>query len=173
MRPARRALPHMALHSHNRRLAVLLACACLGSAVAATETSANSGPNARPAAAKKISKKERAKIRKQLAREVKRDPSIFFKENFAKRAALVDFKLPLTVRLDTLDGQGGYLPSDDQLEVDYDDSTAPWPLAGGAMPAPQTTFLTGQFTMEASFGGDASGYGEPGALETVQGTQTT
>lgn len=119
--------------------------------------------------APKLSKKARAKLRRQLTKDVQRNPTLVFRKGFLKRAVLVDFKLPLTVRLDTLDGQGGVLPSDDQLEIDYDDSTTAWPIAGGTMPATQTTHLGGTFTMEASFGGDSSGYGELGALETVQG----
>jgi hypothetical protein len=86
-----------------------------------------------------------------------------------RQASIVDFRLPLTVRLSRSNGLGGYEPSDDTLEITWDDSVVPWPLAGGAPAAVQTTSLSGRFTMEAGFGGDASGYGELGALETVQG----
>jgi hypothetical protein len=41
------------------------------------------------------------------------------------------------------------------------------------MPAPQTTNLSGTFTLEGSFSDDASGYGELGALETTNGAGVT
>jgi hypothetical protein len=117
----------------------------------------------------KLSNKERKKLRRELSAQLRKQPADLFKKSFLKKADLVDFQLPLTVRLDTSNGQGGWLPSDDQLEVDWDDSTSVWPLTGGTLPASQLTYLSGNFTMQASFGSDATGYGELGAMETVQG----
>jgi hypothetical protein len=104
-----------------------------------------------------------------LRAQVKHNPGVILKKKFAKQAALVDFKLPTTVRLNRSDGAGGFEASDDVLEIAYDDSVIPWPLAGGMTPASQDTFLQGQFSLEASMSDDASGYGELGAMETVAG----
>jgi hypothetical protein len=119
------------------------------------------------------SARERSRLRRTLARRVRRNPGVMLDRGFMKTAALVNFTLPLSVRLSRSNGQGGYEPSDDQLEVTWDDSVVPWPLAGGAPAAPQTTMLSGRFTMEASWGGDVSGYGEPGAMEIAQGNRLT
>ena len=61
---------------------------------------------------------------------------------------------------------------DDQLEIDWDDSAIPWPLASGGMVSQvQTVFLKGSFTLEGIFsGGDSTGYGAPGDTETVVGS---
>jgi hypothetical protein len=157
----------MASIPHSRWLALLAAGGCLALAGPPADAAAAPGHGAKP----KLTKKQRAKLRKQLHAEMQRNPAVVFNKKFLKRADLSDFKLPLTVRLSKPDGQGGFLPSDDQLEISYDDSANPWPLASSAIPAPQTTLLDGEFTMEASFGSDASGYGELGALETFDGNQ--
>jgi hypothetical protein len=113
---------------------------------------------------------KRAQARRELARRVRANPSLVIKRSFIREAALVDFKLPLTVRLGRANGMGGYEPSDDELEIEWDDSVTTWPLAGGVPAATQTTLLSGRFTMEMSFSDDASGYGVLGAVETVQGS---
>ena len=113
---------------------------------------------------------ERSRIRKQLASRLKRNPTVALSRAFMKQAAAVEFRLPLTARLRNSDGQGGYLPADDQLEIDWDDSAFVWPLDPGIPPAPQTVLLSGGFTMESVYnGGDTTGYGELGANEVVLG----
>jgi hypothetical protein len=136
------------------------------SAAAPTAVAAGAGSSA-ATKAHHLSARERAELRRALTRRVRRNPGVVLERGFIRKADL--FKLPLSVRLNRANGQGGYEPSDDQLEIDWDDSVVPWPLAGGAPAATQTTTLSGRFTMEASFGGDAGGYGELGAMETVQG----
>jgi hypothetical protein len=154
--------------AHSRRLAALVAVASIAGVAASPMTCSADAANKAPAH-KKLTKKERAKLQRQLRAELRRSPTKVFSKAFLKKADLVDFKLPLTVRLDASDGQGGFLPSDDELELDWDDSASTWPLAGGAMPAPEITHLSGIFSLEASFGSDATGYGELGALETIDG----
>jgi hypothetical protein len=143
-------------------LAAAVAAPCLIPAAATADT-------ASAAKAKRLTATQRAKIRRSLARQVHRNPGVVLKRSFMKRAALVEFKLPTTVRLGRSDGAGGWEASDDVIEVTWDDSVVPWPLAGGMPPAPQNTFLSGQFTLEASMSDDSSGYGELGAMETIQG----
>jgi hypothetical protein len=159
--------------AHSTRLAVLLAATSLAAVNAASASAAPVQAHQAATKAKKLTAKERRKIRRDLTAALKRNPTSVFTRNFERKAGLVDFKLPLTVRLDKSNGQGGFLPSDDQLQIDWDDSTAPWPLAGGTLPASETTFLSGTFSLEASFSDDATGYGELGALETTNGAAIT
>jgi hypothetical protein len=159
----------MANRRYTRRLAALMAIAALGcGAEAAWAEPLAPAEATRATKAKPISTKQRAKIRRELQRQVRRNPAAVLEPGFVKKAALVDYQMPLTVRLSSPVG----IPAtpDDQIEVTWDDSIDPWPLAG-TTPAPvQTVTLTsGIFTMEADFGGDASGAGEVGAVETSQG----
>jgi hypothetical protein len=122
--------------------------------------------------AHELSRREKARLRKTLARQLRRNPSVILKRSFIRKAALVEFHLPMSVRLSPSDGQGGFQPSDDQLEIDWDDSAFSWPLAaaGGITAAPQVVSLSGGFTLDAVFGGgDTTGYGELGATETLMG----
>jgi hypothetical protein len=150
-------------------------CAIVAAAACAAVPGAAAMPRGDPATAHAVtqrhqaSRHQRALMRRKLARRLRANPGLAMRRSFLREASLLDFRLPLTVRLSRSNGQGGYETSDDQLEIKWDDSTVPWPLAGGAPAAPQTTSIAGRFTMEASFGGDASGYGELGAMETVQG----
>jgi hypothetical protein len=52
-----------------------------------------------PASAKKMSAKQRAAIRAQLRKEVKKNPKAINRKSFLKRASLVNFRLPVTIRL--------------------------------------------------------------------------
>jgi hypothetical protein len=151
-------------------LPAVLVLPCLTPTGAAADAASHAHASAKTSAkAKRMSAAQRAKIRRSLARKVRRNPGVLLDRGFLKEAVLVDFKLPMTVRLGRSNGLGGYEPSDDQLEIDWDDSVVPWPLAGGSPPGNQTTLLSGRFTLEASMSDDAGGYGELGAMETVQG----
>jgi len=57
---------------------------------------------AQPASAK-VSAKQKAQIRAKLKKAVKKHPGIIKKRSFLKQASLVNFKLPITVRLRTGD----------------------------------------------------------------------
>jgi hypothetical protein len=155
--------PHVALTALLAAAALALA---IGSPVAASAQA--HGAQRAEIAKKKQSAEERrrARIRRDLARQLRRNPTLIYKRSFVKKASLVDFRLPLTVRL--TDGSGSLDPTDAALEIQWDDSVIPWP-AFGVPAATQTTSLKGSFSLEASWGDDASGYGEPGTMETVQG----
>jgi hypothetical protein len=155
-----------------------LACALAiaGSLLAATFAAGASSALAKPTAAVKKkrapSAKERARIRRELKRQLRRNPGIAFSKAFMKKAALVEFRLPLTVRLRNSDGNGGYESGDDLLEIDWDDAAFTWPLDGanGIPAAPQIVPIQGNFTMESVYGnGDFSGGGELGANEVILG----
>jgi hypothetical protein len=55
-----------------------------------------------PASAK-LTKHQKAHVRKQLKRAIKKNPKLIRSKHFIKRAALVNFKLPVTIRLRTGD----------------------------------------------------------------------
>ena len=57
------------------------------------------GAFAGSASAKKPTKKQKAEIRKQLRKQVRKNPGAVKRKSFLKRAALVNFKLPVTIRL--------------------------------------------------------------------------
>jgi hypothetical protein len=57
------------------------------------------GVFAGPASAKKLNAKQRAAVRAQLKKQIKKNPKLINKKSFIKRAALVNFKLPVTIRL--------------------------------------------------------------------------
>lgn len=123
--------------------------------------------------AHKLSPKQKAAQRRALKRQLKRNPMLATRPGFLRKAALVDLRVPFTVRLNPADGSGSFAASDDQLEITWNDDTNPWPLGGGAPAGPQLATLSGSFTMEARWDGDTSGVGEPGSVETVQGGRAT
>jgi hypothetical protein len=57
------------------------------------------GVFAGPASAKKMSAKQRAAVRAQLRKEIHKNPAAINRKSFIKRASLVDFTLPITVKL--------------------------------------------------------------------------
>ena len=148
--------------------ALAVALLCVGAASAAPRDGVVESAAKKP---KKPTARERARIRRALTREIKRNPAALLKKSFLKRAALVDYRVPFTVRLGKANGSGGFEASDDQLEITYDDAANPWPtLTPAGLPAGvQLTNLAGRFTMEALWDGDSTGLGEPGAIETVVG----
>jgi len=57
------------------------------------------GAFAGSAGAKKLSKSQKAKVRAELRKQVKKNPGAIKRRSFLRRAALVNFKLPVTIRL--------------------------------------------------------------------------
>ena len=154
------------------RIVALVLCTASLSALPSSADAASSPASAAAKPAKPhLDNKQRAQIRRALKRQLRTNPSTVLRRNFLRKAALVDFKLPLTIRLNRAPGADGVPePSDDQIEITFDDSVMPWPLdgAGGTMPAVQTSLLSGQFSVESSFS-DSDGYGVLGGMETVLG----
>jgi hypothetical protein len=62
------------------------------------------------ASAKKVSKKQKAAITKQLRKQIKKNPRAIRSKSFLRKAALVNFKLPVTIRLRSAcpDGVSGF-----------------------------------------------------------------
>ena len=54
---------------------------------------------AAPAAQRKSAAAKKAAARKQLRKELRRHPAALRRRSFLRRAALVNFKLPVTIRL--------------------------------------------------------------------------
>ena len=67
------------------------------------------GAFAGSASAKKLSKSQKASISKQLRKQIKKNPRAFRSKSFLRKAALVNFKLPVTIRIrgDCPAGSGG------------------------------------------------------------------
>jgi hypothetical protein len=147
---------------------VAAALGCAGSALAAPRAEAVA---VKSVSAKSKKAKERARIRRALTRERKHNPAAILKKSFLRKAALVDYRVPFTVRLGKSDGAGGFNASDDQVEITWDDGANAWPALtpAGQPTGVQVTNLSGSFTMEAIWDGDSTGLGEPGAIETVVG----
>ncbi len=57
------------------------------------------GAFAGSAGAKKISKSQKAKVRAELRKQIKKNPGVIKRRVFLRKAALVNFKLPVTIRL--------------------------------------------------------------------------
>ncbi len=74
-----------------RRPAVVVALA----AAVAIVFSASAGS----AGAKEISKRQKAAVAKQLRKQIKKNPRVIRSRSFLRRAGLVDFRLPVTIRL--------------------------------------------------------------------------
>lgn len=161
--------------AHIRYLRLASALTIVGALLAAASLCAGPALAKPTASAKKkhvLTPRERARIRRDLKRQLRRNPGIAFSKPFMKKAAFVEFRLPLTVRLRNSDGNGGYEPGDDLLEIDWDDAAFNWPLDGlnGIPAAPQVVPIQGSFTMESVYGnGDTSGSGELGANEVILG----
>jgi hypothetical protein len=66
---------------------ILAALALLGALVAG------------PASAKRMTAKQKAHVRAELRKQVKKHPGVINKKSFIKKASLVNFKLPVTIRL--------------------------------------------------------------------------
>jgi hypothetical protein len=52
-----------------------------------------------PASAKRMSSKQKAHVRAELRKQVKKNPKVVSSKSFLKKASLVNFKLPVTIRL--------------------------------------------------------------------------
>src|SRR3954447_5919685 len=76
-----------------------------------------------PASAK-LSKHQKAHIRKQLKRAIKKNPKLIRSKHFIKKASLVDFTLPVTIKLrgtgagvDAVSAAGGANPNKATLDL--------------------------------------------------------
>jgi hypothetical protein len=135
-------------------------------------SSASSSARAHTSKPHKLTKRQKAVMRKQLRRTLKRNPGAMLRSDFMKKAQAIDLTLPLTLRL-RRSGQG---PIDDQLGVEWNSETFPWPNgfaelqpAPGDPPPGGIIPLDGTSSLEAEFGNDVSGYAGPGVVETTTG----
>src|SRR4051812_24846578 len=101
----------------------------------------------------------KAATRKQLEREFKRNPKAVLEATFIRKAAAVDFSLPIAIRMSAP-------ASSLAMQLDYDQLSAP--VLGSQPPATATTTITGSLGGVARFGADTSGYGDPGTVELLQ-----
>jgi hypothetical protein len=148
----------------------------IGRAAVAALVIALAAPHPATAAAKRKTRsyKELRLERRRLARELQRHPGALLQPGFLHEAQAASFDLPLTVRLNrAIDPVPSFVPTDDQVEISWNDDTVRWP-AGFSMlsvPAPGDVGLAGGFRADANFGADTSGYGQVGIIETILGQQ--
>ena len=112
--------------------------------------------------------RQAAATRRTLRARLKRHPRAALSRGFLQEAAAAGLNLPLTLRLN----RPGQDPSDDELRVQWDDSTWPWPAGFLPMqpdPGGGVVALDGRSSIVAQFGNDLSGYGGIGAVETLNG----
>jgi hypothetical protein len=86
-----------------------------------------------PASAK-LTKHQKAHIRKQLKRAIKKNPRLIKSKRFIKKASLVDFTLPVTIRLRTHAGAAG--ANTNSANIDLGPSLGQRQIGlGGTLPA--------------------------------------
>ena len=83
-------------------------------------TALSVGLLAGPASAKthRMSAKQKAHIRAQLRRQVKKNPRVIQRRSFLKKASLVNFKLPVTIRLRGASGPGSDTSNPNDASID-------------------------------------------------------
>jgi hypothetical protein len=160
--------------TRQRHLFSLLGAVFAALVVSLGATGPSAASQASASKAHKLTKHQKAVARRQLRRAFKKNPQAVLRDNFLKKAQAVDLTLPLTLRL-RRSGQG---PIDDELGVEWNAETFPWPNGFAELqpapgdPAPGGVVpLDGTSTLEAQFGNDVSGYAGPGVLETTTGAK--
>ena len=117
---------------------------------------------------------QKARERRRLRALLRKNPRLALSRSFLRKAAFVDYSMPLTVRLNPSTGIGGPEPSGDRLEIAWNTDTQSWPLSttSYAPSVQQTVSLSGRFAMEWRFGSDATGYTTLGTSEALVGAKT-
>jgi len=157
---------------HRRHLLSLLGAAFAALVSSLGAVSAGAAPPRSAGKPHKLTKHQKAVVRQRLRRALRRNPQAVLGRDFLRKAELVDLTLPLTLRL-RRSGQG---PVDDELGVEWNAQTFPWPNGFAELqpapgdPAPGGVIpLDGTSSLEAEFGNDVSGYAGPGVVETTAG----
>ncbi len=88
---------------------------------------------------------------------------------FIRKAQARDATVPFWLRLRRPSDSG---PSDDRLQLTWDDAAQAWPVPGTVPEPTVTTPLEGALTYELDFGAETGGYGPPGTVETRVGGAT-
>ena len=121
----------------------------------------------------RLTAKQKARERRRLAAMLRKNPRVALRRSFLRKAAFVDYSMPLTVRLNPAQVLGGSV-ADDRLEIAWNTDTQSWPLptTSYAPSAVQTVGLGGRFAMEWRFGSDTTGYTTLGTSEALVGAKT-
>jgi hypothetical protein len=107
------------------------------------------GLMAGPASAK-MSAKHKAQVRQQLRKAVKKNPKVITKRSFLKKAALVNFKLPVTVRLRGYSGPTASSTNPNSATIDLGPSLGQRSISLGGK-------LAAEIEFQDSFDGGALG----------------
>ena len=114
-----------------------------------------------------MSAPQRAAVRKTLLRQVRKDPAVFGRGWFLKRASLFGLDLPVTLRLTPAINQSGAPAAvdDDVIQIDFGADPTNTPLPPGVETGVVTSTLKGAISGSLRFSQDAAGYGELGVVE--------
>jgi hypothetical protein len=113
------------------------------------------GMLAGPASAKKLTRAQKAKIAKQLRKQIKKNPKAIKSKKFLKRAALVNFKLPVTFVLRT--GDVPATPQDESATRNPNSATVNLGASLGQREVNLGGRLAGEITFSDSYDGGALG----------------
>jgi len=169
--PIRQGLAVKLTRPHRRRLA-LLAGACLAAILAAdvpagaTEADSAAHHVRSQAERRKAVERRKAAVRRTLRRRVQRHPGTVLRPRFLRRAADVDFDLPVTVRLNpAVTNAPVFAASDDSFQLDLGTGASAAPAPVGVHAGVVATTLSGGFSAFMKFGRDTSGFGRLGVIE--------
>jgi hypothetical protein len=110
-------------------------------------------------------KLRKARARRALMRAVRRNPRVVLRPGFMRKASLLDFDLPVTVRLNpAVDSAPTFAASNDQLALGLGTGATAAPLPVGVGPGTVNTTLSGGFSASLLFGRDTSGFASLGTL---------
>jgi hypothetical protein len=112
------------------------------------------GMVAAPAEAK-MSAKQKAHIRAKLKKQVKKNPAVIKRRSFLKKAALVNFRLPITVRLRT--GDKPATPANESATANPNEASIDLGASLGSRQINLGGALAGELVFHDSFDGGALG----------------
>jgi len=110
---------------------------------------------ARPASKHKMSAKQKAHVRAQLRRQVRKNPKAITRKSFLRKAALVNFRLPITVRLRSGDRPG--TPTDEGATLNPNSARIDLGASLGQREIDLGGALAGEIIFHDSFDGGALG----------------
>lgn len=124
--------------------------------VAALAVGLMAGPAvARPAGKQKMSAKQRAQVRAKLRKQIRKNPKAITRKSFLRKAALVNFRLPITVRLRT--GDRPATPTDESATLNSNKATIDLGASLGQREIDLGGSLAGEIVFKDSFDGGALG----------------
>lgn len=155
-------------------LSITTASASTTSGIHGDARASASGPRAATSLSKKVAKRralERRRAAKRAARrkllmQVRKNPRMVARQSFVRKAAAIDFELPMTLRFQQVvdDPPLTLGAPDDTIQVDPSNGfVTPPTFLTGVLAGPQVTTITGNVEVWATFA-DSRVAGSPGAM---------